>query len=80
MSSRGKIHIPSAMTVMKATPRANAVQPARVIASASPRPSARPTRTVAAWLRPSGTMKLNTAICSAIAWAATLSASISPIR
>ena len=46
----------------------------------SPRPKARPTRTVTAWLRPNGTMKVKAAIWSATAWAATETAPISPIR
>ena len=39
----------------------HAVQPARAIPASSPRPSARPTRTVAACPRPSGTMKVSAA-------------------
>ena len=35
---------------------------------------------VVAWLIPSGTMKVMAAICSAMAWAATETRSIRPIR
>ena len=76
----GIAHISSAMTVMNATPSTHAVQPARVIAVRSPAPRARPTRTVAAWLKPQGTMKASAAICRAMAWPARLSASIRPMR
>ena len=60
-SERGKAHMPIAIAPMKPTPRPQAAQPARVMPASSPRPSARPTRTVAAWPSPSGTMKVRAA-------------------
>ena len=72
--------MPSAMVPMKPTPMIQAVHPARVIPGLSPRPSASPTRTVAAWPRPSGTMKVRAASCRATAWAATAGAPIQPMK
>ena len=61
------LHITSAIVAMKPTPSTQAVQPARAIPASSLRPSASPTRTVAAWPRPNGTMKVSAASCSATA-------------
>ena len=79
-SWRGMLHMTSAMAAMKPTPITQAVHPARVIPGLSPRPSASPTRTVAAWPRPSGTMNVKAASCSATACAATAGAPIQPMK
>ena len=52
------------MAVMNAVPRPQATQPASRARAMSPAPAARPMRIVAAWLRPSGTMKAMLASCS----------------
>ena len=69
-----------AIAPMKPTPTTHDVQPARVTPASSPRPRARPTRTVAAWPRPNGTMKVRAAHCSATACAATAGAPIQPMK
>ena len=70
----------TAISAMKPVPSAHALHPARAIPARSRRPSASPTRTVAACAMPHGTMNDSAAICSATACAATASALISPIR
>jgi len=56
--------------LMKPTPMAMAVRPARWAPRLSPAPVARPTRTVEAMPTPSGTMKVIEAMLMAIWWAA----------
>ena len=51
----------SAIATMKDAPSATATKPARRAAAGAPRPSWNATRTVAAWLKPSGTMKVTLA-------------------
>ena len=63
---------------MKTSVMTSAAQPALRTPSGLPAPKARPTRTVAAWLSPSGTMKVIEASCSAMACAATASWPIQP--
>ncbi len=77
---RGADHMISAMPSMKVLPMTSAMVPARSTPGGSPRPAARPTRTVAAWASPSGTMKLTAAHCRAIWCAASCAVLITPIR
>ncbi len=72
--------ITSTIAAMKAAPRAIAAKPARRVAAASWRPTAWPTRTVAAIEMPNGTMNRIAAVCSAIWCAASAVVPIQPIR
>jgi hypothetical protein len=56
----------STIAAMNVAPRAIAAKPARRVSALSPRPTAWPTRTVAAMEMPNGTMKRMEAVCSAI--------------
>ena len=60
------VHITTAIAAMNTPPITSAAMPARRTPGASPPPAARPTRTVAAWASPSGTMKVTAAHCRAI--------------
>ena len=64
--ARGAVHITAAIASMNTPPIKSAPTPARRMPATSPPPAARPTRTVAACARPSGTMKVTDAHCSAI--------------
>ncbi len=65
---------------MTAAPSASAAKPARRVAAGSRRPTAWPTRTVAASEIPNGIMNRMVAICSAIWCAASAPVPIQPTR